>query len=92
MRQIHEHSETDIIKFLVANKCDLSDRKVQYERGKMMASKFQMDFLEVSAKDGTNINELFAKLGERVYDYIKKTQNIPLKDNGSQKRISLHKK
>ena len=58
----------------------------------MMASKFQMDFMEVSAKDGTNINELFAKLGERVYDYIKKTQNISIKDNANQKRISLHNK
>lgn len=30
-----------------------------------------MSFYEVSAKDGTNINELFEKIGRSCYDKIK---------------------
>lgn len=76
----------------MANKCDLPDRKVEYERGKRMASQYQMDFIEVSAKDATNISSLFNKLGERVYEYVKKTQVLAPGDGSSQKRISLHNK
>ena len=43
IKQIHEHSQTDVIKFLVGNKCDLkADRKVEYEIGKSLAQKYQM--------------------------------------------------
>jgi hypothetical protein len=31
-----------------------------------------MGFYEVSAKDGTNIMELFTKIGREAYDKIKK--------------------
>ena len=88
IKQIHEHSETDIIKFLVGNKCDLQEKKIEFERGVKMANKFNMDFMEVSAKDGTNIRELFAKLGERIYDFVNKTQSVQDRKN----RISLHDK
>ena len=30
--------------------------------------------MEVSSKDGTNINSLFNKLGEKVAEYVKATQ------------------
>lgn len=33
-----------------------------------------MDFMEVSSKDGTNINALFNKLGERVAEYVRSAQ------------------
>lgn len=46
--------------------------------------------MEVSAKDGTNINTLFAKLGEKVAEYVKNVQKVAPEDAG--KRISLHKK
>ena len=48
-----------------------------------------MDFMEVSAKDGTNIQELFNKLGERVYGFVKSTQST---HESKRERISLHNK
>jgi len=43
-------------KILVANKTDLaSERKISHEQGERLAKKYGMPFLEVSAKDGTNI-------------------------------------
>lgn len=55
-----------------------------------VAKKYQMEFMEVSAKDGTNINSLFSKLGEKVAEYVKNVQKVAPEDAG--KRISLHKK
>ena len=44
-----------------------------------------MNFMEVSAKDGSNINELFNSLGESIYEQIKTTEK---KDDN---RLSLTK-
>ena len=44
-----------------------------------------MSFMEVSAKDGTNINQLFEKLGQEIYQQIKTS------DKGDKDRISLTK-
>ena len=48
-----------------------------------------MQFMEVSAKNGDNIYNLFDKLGELVYDIIKSQKKSPVKQNQG-KRISLH--
>ena len=43
---------------LVGNKCDLKDqRQVTYEKAQEYAKKNEMEFFEVSAKEGTNIND-----------------------------------
>ena len=46
--------------------------------------------MEVSSKDGTNINALCNKLGEKVVEYVKSVQKSAPDDQD--KRISLHKK
>lgn len=59
--------------FLVGNKCDLAEtRQVTQEAGRKLADTYGMPFYEVSAKDGTNIAELFEKIGREAYDKIKK--------------------
>ena len=53
---------------LVGNKCDLAnERKVSYEEGENYAKKFNIKFFESSAKDGTNVNELFFYLANEIY-------------------------
>lgn len=65
IKQIHEHSSPEVSIFLVANKSDLLEaRKVQLESGAKLAASYGMEFFEVSAKDGTNVTELFAKIGK----------------------------
>jgi len=44
---------------LLGNKCDSKDRKVTREEGRDMANKFNMQFLETSAKDDINVAEAF---------------------------------
>lgn len=49
--------------FIVGNKCDCEeDRKVKIDEIEELANKYNAKFLETSAKDNININELFTKL------------------------------
>lgn len=52
---------------LVGNKCDQEkERKVSYEEGMRLAKENRIDFVESSAKNGTNIEEIFTKLNDRI--------------------------
>ena len=53
---------------LVGNKCDLAnERKVSYEEGENYAKNLNIKFFEASARDGTNVNELFFYLANEIY-------------------------
>jgi Ras family protein len=50
----------DVPKVLIANKCDLLNRReITVEEGKLFAKKIDCPFLECSAKANTNINKIF---------------------------------
>lgn len=73
-----EYEEKDIHFFLVGNKCDLNDhRKVAKETGNNFAQAHNMRFIEVSAKDGTNIEYLFKKMADELYNNYLDSGNIP---------------
>ena len=53
---------------LVGNKCDLAnERKVSYEEGENYAKNLNIKMFEASARDGTNVNELFFYLANEIY-------------------------
>ena len=51
---------------VVANKCDLSEKKVKDEEGKEFADSIGAIFATVSAKENIGIQELFQKIAEAV--------------------------
>ena len=53
---------------LVGNKCDLSEqRQVSFNEGQELANKYNIKFIETSAKNGTNVNELFQFIANEIY-------------------------
>ena len=67
MRDLMENNwSQDVVKVLVGNKADLDlERRIAYEEGEKKKEDNDFDiFMEVSAKTGYNINELFVKLGK----------------------------
>ena len=60
-------SPKTILMVLVGNKCDLEDkRQVSYEEGKELADKNEFLFFESSAKDGTNVDEIFTNSAKEI--------------------------
>ena len=52
---------------LVAAKADLEmDRKVTKKQGEQLADRYNLNFIETSAKDGSNIGEIFQSLTQEV--------------------------
>ncbi len=48
--------------FLIANKCDLPDRRITTKEGVDYAQKLGIDYFEISAKTGGGIPELFSEI------------------------------
>lgn len=89
VEQIKEAGNADIIMMLVASKSDLKDeRKVSYKQGEELAERYGMDFLEVSAKDGSNIEEIFNKLTDKVMKNQQPSQqghnSVPLQNTSNE--------
>ena len=60
LKQIEKHAKENVFKFLVGNKSDLeNERQVTYEEAKQYADEHDLPYIETSAKNGININELF---------------------------------
>ena len=75
------YSSDGVAKVLVANKVDRKDhkRKVTIEEGHQLAAQLNMQYLEVSAKSGHNITEVFTAILKLIeVDY----QNDPKDEDG----------
>ena len=68
MENIKNNAPENAKLILVGNKCDLAnERKVSYEEGENYAKNLNIKFFEASARDGTNVNELFFYLANEIY-------------------------
>ena len=74
LKQIEKHAKENVFKFLVGNKMDLVDeRKVSFEEAKQYADEHDLPYIETSAKEGININELF---DNSIKSFLTNTKNF----------------
>ena len=75
LKECKELCYKDILICLVGNKSDLEGRRaVSYEEGKKFAEDNQIMFYETSAKDGSNIIEIFNESANYLVDKIESGQ------------------
>ncbi len=67
MKQIEAHAHADIVRILVASKCDVEDKKVNSRLGEALAKEFKVRFFETSAKSGTGVREAFQYMAEEIF-------------------------
>ena len=58
--------DLNLVLYVVANKCDLGEKKVKDEEGKGFADSIGAGFTTVSAKENVGIQELIEKIAEAV--------------------------
>ena len=68
MQEIDKFASESVNKLLVGNKCDLDSREISTEEGQELSKQFDVPFLEVSAKNSTNIEETFTKMSSDILD------------------------
>lgn len=59
MKQILNHSSSNVVKYLVGNKSDVENRVVSKEEGEEVAKQHGLTLIETSALNGENIQDLF---------------------------------
>lgn len=65
-KTVTEHSNDDAQILLVGNKSDMDTRVISYEQGESLAKELNIPFMESSAKDNANVNEVFFTLGRLI--------------------------
>ena len=89
MENVKKNAPENVKLILVGNKCDLAnERKVTIEDGENKARNYNIKFFESSAKDGTNVNELFFYLANEIYQDEKTKE----KDNKNSLKLKAKKK
>ena len=62
LKEIDNHAKENVLKFLVGNKCDLNEQRViSTEEAIALAKKYNIEYIETSAKDTINTDELFER-------------------------------
>ena len=80
-RELNEFAEKDTKVILVGNKIDLPNRVITNEEATKLAREYDCNFLEVSAKVGTNVNEIFNSLTSSIYQARKKHKSEKMEFN-----------
>ena len=65
-----EHQIPDAVKVVVGNKIDLTDRQVSKKEGELEAEKYNSTHIEVSAKVGKRLDELFNSIIDLITEHL----------------------
>ena len=73
LQEIDRYATSTVLKLLVGNKCDLTDKRVvEFDVAKEFAEANAMPFLETSALDSTNVEEAFLTMARQIKESMAK--------------------
>lgn len=73
LQEIDRFATNDVQKLLVGNKIDLEEgRKVTEEEGQQLADSCGIPYIETSAKDSTNVEEVFRTVARNIMEKVDK--------------------
>lgn len=91
--EIKDKADPGIQIMVVGNKIDLSDERcVSTEDGKAFAEKYDVPFIETSAKDTTNVEKAFTEIIGAIYDQKIHGNNMDFEANEANETVSLETK
>ena len=67
IKQIDDHAETGIMKFLICNKIDMRDeQQVSQIEAESLCKEYGLNFFECSAKSGEGVEQVFKESSSKV--------------------------
>ena len=85
-KTVNDHASDDAQLLLVGNKCDMDTRLISHEQGETLAKELGIPFIETSAKDNINVDQIFFTLAKLIQDKIdnnKISMQQGMGDNGN---------
>lgn len=88
---VNQHANDEAQLLLVGNKSDMDTRAVTYEQGEALSKELGLPFVEASAKNDDNVNEIFFTLAKLIQEKIdndklvgntNKDGNVNINSNG----------
>lgn len=94
LASVNKNCHADISKVVVANKCDLGNRrKVNMADAKTFAHETGIKLLETSAKNGDNVDEAFYSVIDLVLNgkpVMQSSKEYLVKDEEERKKVFCH--
>ena len=86
MQEVDRLAATDVCRLIVGNKSDLTDKRVvTTQEGEALAQQYGISFLETSARDNTNVDEMFTAMAKAM----RKKQGGTTDDGANQNAVPL---
>lgn len=88
-KTVNEHANDEAQLLLVGNKSDMETRVVTADQGEALAKELGIPFIESSAKNDDNVNEIFFTLAKLIQEKIDSNKLVGV-GNGKEGNISIN--